>query len=177
MFKFTFPQRFLKRGFHYTLYCGVYRVSTTVNNCGLQIWSLSLLDILFTELLTIITHSDHFNYTEEGLPRLLALLSDVCLALLASLALLALLALICYNRQSDTMAASVFVTAENWSNSISVTYKTPAYVCVVMWTCLQLSRRQWCILCSYRSRFLAKDGRSDSDILAFRLHATVPLIN
>jgi hypothetical protein len=35
------------------------RVSATVNNCGLRIWSLNLLDFLFTELLTIITRSDH----------------------------------------------------------------------------------------------------------------------
>jgi hypothetical protein len=48
------------------------RVSATVNNCGLRTLSLSLLDFLFTELLTIITHSDPFNYREQGLPHLLA---------------------------------------------------------------------------------------------------------
>jgi hypothetical protein len=48
------------------------KVSATVNNCGLRIWSLSVFDFISTEHLTITTHSDHFNYTDQGLPRLLA---------------------------------------------------------------------------------------------------------
>jgi hypothetical protein len=64
------------------------RVSATVNDCGLQIWSLNLLYFLFTELLTIISHSDNFNYTDQRLPCLLAhyfaLLSALDLFCLAS---------------------------------------------------------------------------------------------
>jgi hypothetical protein len=51
--------------------------------------------------------------------------------------------------------------------------ETAVYVCVVALTRLQLSPRQRCTLRSYRSRCLAMDGRSHSDILTFSRHATI----
>jgi hypothetical protein len=54
--------------------------------------------------------------------------------------------------------ASIFVTTETELVLYPLHRKQSAYVCVVVF---------------YRSRCLAMDGRSDSDIPAFRLHATI----
>jgi hypothetical protein len=79
-------------------------------------------------------------------------------------------------RVFDTTVASIMVTAGIELVLYPLPRKRSAYVYVVAWTCLQLSPRQRIIHCSYRSRCLEMEARSDCDIPSFRRHVTFSIV-
>jgi hypothetical protein len=101
--------------------------------------------------------------------------------------LFALFCPLCYIRQSDGLGDTLFKGAVSrvlCSGSYCIHYcgnrpssgfhfrRNVCYICVVAWTCLIVAQitmqKPW-----LPSRCLTMDARSDSDILAFRRHATI----